>query len=314
MQLVQSGRYLREQQAGTGSNRNQYTIKRAIPAALDRFQDSLDELESELHQAQAVLRRDLAQLQADRRKREEAEAAERQRLAASSKNAPPIKKEETPPKPAETAPEPQELVKEPETAKVEEQPATLERATEPPPPISTSAPPPTENNENTERDPLFDGTPTTANAPDNDFDFDAMFNDIGDAGADQNTGDNNAQDIDMGGTQDLTFDLSDSGPSLLRGLEDFANSKTGDDGTAAQASTSLDLDFAMPDLPDLSMDPPPDVPKPVEQQQEPSHQDTNNNDTDMLEPMTTDDLDDLFNMDYENPETTEFDNAFIGFD
>jgi hypothetical protein len=284
-------------------------MKRAVPAALDRFQDSLDQLEGELHQAQAVLRRDLALLQADRLKREQAEAAERQRLAAesSAKKNVTRKDVEPPPKPTESVPKPQDSTKETETAKVEEQPAALERADEPPPPISTAAAPPTE------RDPLFDGTPTTANAPDHEFDFDAMFEDIGHVATDANNNNdgnndtNNQDDINMGDARDLNFSIEDSGPSLLRGLEDFA--KSSDDGAAGQASNSLDLDFAMPDLPDLPTNPPPAQldSKPAEQVQ----QDTSNNDTTM---MTTDDLDDLFNMDYENPETTEFDNAFFGFD
>ncbi|KAF2654633.1 hypothetical protein K491DRAFT_693681 [Lophiostoma macrostomum CBS 122681] len=309
--LIQSGRYLREQQAGGGSGRNQINMKRAVPAALDRFQDSLDQLEGELHQAQAVLRRDLALLQADRLKREQAAAAERQRLAAesSAKKNVTAKVVEPPPKPTESVAKPQDSKEKDtaETAKTNEQPAALERADDPPPPISTAIAPPTE------RDPLFDGTPTTANAQDQEFDFDAMFGDIGDMGTDANNNANDSNDntdqgdITMGDPQDLTFTLEDSGPSLLRGLEDFA--KSSDDGAAGQAGNTMDLDFAMPDLPDLPTNAPPAQldSKPAEQAQ----QDHSNDDAAM---MTTDDLDELFNMDYENPENTEFDNAFFGYD
>src|SRR6266567_3105776 len=102
--FIQTGRYFKDPITGN-SAKSQFGMKRAIPAALERFHDSLDELENELVSASAepsgphygdadarhlqtrakmVTRRDLAVLQADREKREQAEAAERKRIAAES--------------------------------------------------------------------------------------------------------------------------------------------------------------------------------------------------------------------------------------
>jgi hypothetical protein len=282
-------------------------MKRAVPAALERFQDSLDELQSELNQAQAVLRRDFAELQADRLKREQAEAAERLRIAAESsakKNAPPPKEE---PAPALSA----AAVKQEEDSKEDDkelaqpaaEPEAMEVKDEGPPQISTVA------DSKPEHDPLFDPTPTTADNAE--FDFDAMFADtLGDTSGADNT---DAQgDVNMDVSADLNFTVDDSGPSLLRGLEDFAKS----DDNAGQDTTNLDLDFAMPDLPDLStttQPPPPTTSKPEEDTT--TQTQTDNGDSgDLMNTMGTSDLDDLFNMDYENPENTEFDNAFFGFD
>lgn len=284
-------------------------MKKAVPAALDRFQDSLDELESEVRQAQAVLRRDLALLQADRLKREQAEAAERQRLATESsakKNVAPKTEE---PAPTTNAPEvkKEESAKEGESPLPDVQPSKPKEAPEPPPPIETTAEP--------AHDPLFDPTPATGNAQDTEFDFDALFGDpLGDnseaAGAD-NT--DSQGDVNMDGTADLNFNLEDSGdsgPSLLRGLEDFA--KGGDDDTATQSRTNIDLDFAMPDLPDLPSTEQPSAAKPEDTSTTQQPTDDGEN-ADLLTTMEADGLDDLFNMDYENPETTEFDDAFFGF-
>ncbi|KAF2005587.1 hypothetical protein P154DRAFT_518349 [Amniculicola lignicola CBS 123094] len=296
--LITSGRYLKEQRDGGGSGRTQFGMKRTIPAAFERFHDSLDELEMEVRQAQAVLRRDLALLQADRIQREQAEAAERQRLAAASsaKKLAPVR-----PEPAAAPPEP--LAAQPKAA-AEQLPPTEEsstaekKAAELPPPIATNDVP--------ERDPLFDPTPTTGNPQDTEFDFEAMFgdslDDVGDA--------SNNQDVDMDASgADLSFTMDDSGPSLLRGLEEFA--KAGDEGTG---DTNMDIDFAMPDLPDLGTTQPPPQPtapkveSPPAVQPPPPPAET----ADQFDTMATDSFDDLFNMDGE-PESTEFDDAFFGF-
>ncbi|ORY09951.1 hypothetical protein BCR34DRAFT_602413 [Clohesyomyces aquaticus] len=323
--LVSTGNYLREQREENASGRMLNMMKRSVPLAMERFQGALDELENELHQAQTVLRRDLALLQADRIKREQAEAAERQRLAAESsakKNV--VEKEEVAIKDAPAAATDSEAATQdlvpPSTA--DPQPAALERAQSPPPPISTAAAP--------IGDPLFDGTPTTANPQDAEFDFDAIFGDsVMDTAGDAS---NEHGDIDMHDSgADLHFSLDDpgplddhvqaddSGPSLLRGLEDFA--KVGDDTATGQSGGNLDIDFSMPDLPDVTTDQPAthEEPKPAETatvsaDQQPT--DTGDN-TDMLNTMDTmpvDNLDDLFNLDgYDNPENTEFEDAFFGF-
>ncbi|KAF2740157.1 hypothetical protein EJ04DRAFT_572455 [Polyplosphaeria fusca] len=306
MMYVHLGRYLRELQRGEpNGGRLGLQLKRILPAAAERFNDALDELENEVQEAQAVLRRDLAVLQADRRKREQAEAAERQRIAAASsakKQAPATVDEPAITKTVEPSqPEPVPTRSEPA------QPETVQEAIakEPdlPPPIDTSSAP------QTERDPLFDGTPTTANPQDQDFDFDAMF---GDGALDEPTevvGD--SMDIDNS-APDLSFTLDDSGPSLLRGLEDFAK---GDDDTAAgpdASNTNIDLDFAMPDLPDLEPADPPAPPEPQNSNNNQPSETTNteqataeNADAALFQDIATDDLDDLFNTD------SQFDDAFF---
>lgn len=303
---------LKEQHAGAGAGRIQFTVKRTMPAAFERFQNSLDELENDVFQAQVVLRRDLAVLQADRQKREQAEAAERQRqLAAesSAKKKSPVKIE--PPKPAAVAP-----VVPPQAPKAnmgikpaqpDAPPTSLKREKEEPPkPVamaSVALPPAT---------PPVDDTPTT-NAQDSEFDFDAMFGDGLDDIKGEGDASNTQGDIDMDTSgPDLNFTLDDSGPSLLRGLEDFAKSSDDDAAAAGQANTNLDLDFAMPDIPDVPTSQPleqPSAAKPADPTT--SEQITDN--ADLLDTMNTDDLDDLFNIDYENPEATQFDDAFFGF-
>ncbi|KAF2015032.1 hypothetical protein BU24DRAFT_423947 [Aaosphaeria arxii CBS 175.79] len=331
--LISTGRFLKEQQAGGGSGRMLFAMKRAVPAGEDRFHDSLDELENEIHQAQAVLRRDLAVLQADRKKREQAEAAERQRRAAESsaaKNTLPANPTQQPADAAATADKTQDATmtgtSEPEqaaaaepTKQPEENPASPEKQMD-------DAPPTLDTSNAPSRDPLFDETPITADAADTGFDFDAEFGDL--TGGDQVNG-----DIDMDGVGDMNF---------LAGLEDFAkdggSSGVGDanasGGAGAGDSTAdLDLDFAMPDLPDMNAStnttdqPPPAAPKPADPAPAPTTapdnnattNDTNNNNNtnsmaDTMEPTTIDNIDDLFDMDYENPEATQFDDAFFGFD
>lgn len=285
-------------------------LKKIAPSATDRFNDILDELQSELHLAQVVIRRDLALLQADRLKREQAEQQERQRMAAAQSakrdGAPRAELSVTAPVQAGV---PMEAT---ETARPEPLPEDSHREEQLPLAISTASAPPA--------DPLFDSAPTTANAQGNDFDFDAMFGDsIGDVAAEADTKANTQGDIDMDATaQDLNFTLDDSGPGLLRGLEDYANIAS--DADAKPSGASLDqpgtdiMDFAMSDLQDVSANHH-EAPKKEEKASTP--QQTGNGDGgDTL--MTTDDLDDLFNMDYENQATdyagtTEFDDAFYVF-
>jgi hypothetical protein len=135
-----------------------------------------------------------------------------------------------------------------------------------------------------------------------------MFGDtVNDGGAD--TGNNDQKgDVTM---EDLNFNLDDGGgQSLLRGLEDFA--KDGDDsGNAAQPDMNMDLDFDMPDLPDLSaIEPTNNKPLGSAATQQAA---ANNNSPKMFDYMPTDSLEDLFSMDYDNPElmeASEFDNTF----
>ncbi|CAO2652005.1 Nn.00g002880.m01.CDS01 [Neocucurbitaria sp. VM-36] len=328
--FLQSGRFIKEHQAGGGTGRMKLGMQRTVPAATERFHDALDELENEVRLAQTVLRRDLALLKQDRKKREAAakqHEAEKARLAAESRNAPPkkvdapIKTEkvstpaqpEAPPAAEHPAPE-----QEPEKAlKREEEPA-------PPPPIETALEP--------ARDPLFDGTPTTANPQESEFDFEAIFGDAMDTSGDNN---NNADDM-MDTSGDMNFTLDEGGPTLLRGLEDFVDNDP-------NQSTSMDIDFPMPDLPDLHTNTnanantntnttseqattataatkPTDQPTTESTTQattQPTADDAKNTttDEDMMATMAADDLDDLFNMDeYENPENSSFDDAFFNFD
>ncbi|KAH9866289.1 hypothetical protein J1614_008855 [Plenodomus biglobosus] len=335
--FIQSGRFLKEHQAGGGTGRMKLGMQRTVPIATERFHDALDELESEVRLAQTVLRRDLALMKEARKKKDAAAKqfeAERARLATEAKNAPaqtlepPVKVEKvsTPAEPepvAEKTPEPVAKVDEPEP-----EPTSLKRQVETvPPPIKTTVDTPP-------RDPLFDGTPTTANPQDTEFDFDAIFGDAMDT-----TGDGNQDDImDTSANMDFNLEDSNEGPSLLRGLEDFA--KDSDDDNAAQGN-SMDVDFTMPDsmpnglpdLPDLSAPetvakpetapapepasaPKADESKPVTAPtSQPKVEETKDDmQDDMMATMTTDNLDDLFNMDeYENPENSSFDDAFFNF-
>lgn len=343
MLLIQSGRFVREYQSGGGTGRQRQQLRSIVPVASERFQDALDELQNEVRLAQTVLRRDLALLKQDRKKREMAakeKEAEKARLAAEPK------KLGTAPKPEEIKVETVSTPAQPEAPVEDEKKKESEKQPEPkkelhgheeivfPPPINTTI------TDATERDPLFDGTPTTANPQENEFDFDAMFGDAMDT-----SGDNNQNDI-MDTSGDLGFDFdnlgndndNDEGPSLLRGLEDL--SKSGNDDNAAQTPSNMDMDITMGDLPDLNTTTEPSAPaeqpalpasppKPAEAPApqpltEPTNaattnnNDAPNNDTatdDMMGGMVTDNLDDLFNMDeYENPENSSFDDAFFNFD
>ncbi|KAH7380240.1 hypothetical protein DE146DRAFT_705312 [Phaeosphaeria sp. MPI-PUGE-AT-0046c] len=329
--FLQSGRFIKEHQSGGGTGRMKIAMQRAVPVATERFHDALDELENEVRLAQVVLRRDLALLKQDRKKREVAakeKEAETARLAAESKNTPPVEKP-APVVEKVSTPAPQEVPAEKEPAAQAEPEKPLEREQENvPPPIDTSVAEPTE------RDPLFDGTPTTANPQENEFDFDAMFGDAMDTSNDA------GHDDMMSGADNMDFNF-DEGPSLLRGLEDFA--KSGDD-TNVQPEENVDIDISMPDLPELnpaiepSLPPepaaatktptPPAAPAPAEPEPAANVQAANNDATnnatagddaasndDLMGGMMTDNLDDLFNMDdYENPEQSSFDDAFSFFE
>ncbi|KAF1849290.1 uncharacterized protein K460DRAFT_394149 [Cucurbitaria berberidis CBS 394.84] len=319
--FLQSGRFIKEHQAGGGTGRMKLGMQRTVPAAAERFHDTLDELENEVRLAQTVLRRDLALLKEDRKKREAAakqHEVEKARLAAESRHAPPkkvdapvkIEKVSTPapPEPPPTIEQPPATVEEPEkVSKPETKPETKPKEPTPPPPIETAAEP--------ARDPLFDGTPTTANPPESEFDFDAIFGDAMDT-----SGDNNAAEDVMDTSGDINFSV-DEAPSLLRGLEDFAKSNDDED---MNQSTHMDIDFPMPDLPDLNANTTtpttaaataattkPAVQPTTTQATADATKDTTT-DNDLLTTLVPDDLEDLFNMDeYENPENSSFDDAFF---
>jgi hypothetical protein len=331
--FLMSGRFIKEHQSGGGTGRQKINLRSTVPIVAERFQDALDELESEVRLAQTVLRRDLALLKQDRKKREiaakEKEAEKARRAAESRTLGSAVKTEEvrvekvsTPAAPEPAQQEPQ-MQAEPEKA--------LERSDEKvPPPIEIPT------TQTTERDPLFDGTPTTADPQGNDFDFDAMFGDAMDTTGDNNT----AQDDVMDTSADMGFDFGDGdgdGPSLLRGLEDFA--KSGEDSNTPQNATNtpqnapnVDVDMTMGDLPDMiAPAEPPAQPKPAEvPTPQPVAEVANNNttaatnngtatndaaaDDDLMGGMVTDNLDDLFDMDeYGNPENSSFDDAFFNF-
>jgi hypothetical protein len=332
--LLQSGRFIKEHQSGGGTGRQKLAFQRAVPIATERWHDALDELENEVRLAKIVLRRDLALLKQDRKKREIAakeKEAEKARLAAESRNVGTIVKQPEPVVEKVSTPAQPEVPaeKEPEKESEPDKPMDHEEETVPPP-IDTLAA------QEAERDPLFDGTPTTANPQENEFDFDAMFGDAMDT-----SGDNNTQDNIMDTSGDMDFNF-DEGPSLLRGLEDFAKDSVEDNNTQNNnGDVEIDIDITMPDLPGLntsndtaalteqpapikvSTPPPPAPTEPA------TNTDTNNlesNDTadaanndvsndDLMGGMITDNLDDLFNMDeYENPEQSSFDDAFFNFE
>jgi hypothetical protein len=339
--FLQSGRFIKEHQSGGGSERMKLALQRAVPVANERFHDALDELENEVRLAQVVMRRDLALLKQDRKKREVAakeKEAEKARLVAESRNAPIVPKIPEPVVEKVSTPAQPEPPAEQEPEKASSPEKVLECEEENVPPLID-----TTIETTTERDPLFDGTPTTANPQENEFDFDAMFGDAMDTSGD---GTNPDDLMDTAGNMDFNFD---EGPSLLRGLEDFAKDSD-DDANPAQNATNMDIDLSMPDLPDLNASieipapaepavpikvatppPPPPVPEvaPVEPPASTNvKNETENNDTaaatnpdttatdDLMGGMmTTDNLDDLFNMDeYENPEQSSFDDAFFNFE
>ncbi|KAL1798400.1 hypothetical protein ACET3X_002437 [Alternaria dauci] len=337
------GRFLKEQQAGGGTGRMKHQLQQLVPSASERFHDALDELENEVRLAQTVLRRDMALLKQDRKRKEAAakqHEVEKARLAAESKNTPapvdeaPVKVEkaatpappEPPAEPAQDAPEPATSAKDP-GPEADEAPKNEEDTKAPPPrPIETDVEP--------QRDPLFDGTPTTGNAQESEFDFDAMFGDAMDT-----TGDNTHNDMmDTSGDMDFTLDDGNDGSSLLRGLEDFAKDDNADN---ANQASNMDMDFTMSDLPGLDMNtdantnandnatvvkpaepepapaPKAEEPKPAAEPQveEKKEEPTTTTTDEMMGTMATDDLEDLFNMDeYENPEQSQFDDAFFNFE
>ena len=306
-------------------------LQRAVPAASERFNDALDELENEVRLAQTVLRRDLALLKQDRKKREAAakqHEAERARAAAESRLSVPAKKEEVVVKPEAVTPAP---VQAPPLAPVEqltraESPAAAPKVEEEP-----AEPPATENT--TTAPPADPPANANTNTQEHEFDFDFEFGDAMVSGTNDEGG-----VMDTSGDMDFTLD---EGPSLLRGLEDFANQKGGEDDNNG-AGTNMDFDFPMPDLPDITTDakPPVEQPKPVEPSQQapppaddskdskpaqdlgdakpnaPAH-DTTTSIDEPMETITTNNLDDLFNLDeYDNPEggDSAFDDAFFNFD
>ncbi len=330
--FIQCGRFVKEVQANNGTGRQRLAMQRAAPAATERFHDALDELENEVRLAQMVLRRDLALLRQDRKKKEAAakqQEAEKARLAAEARNAPPpavmVKEEvkmEKVATPAGQVEVPAPAVQQPEKETEEETKPKKEET-----PASTQPPPLTTTNTTTtttepERDPLFDGTPTTANAQDTEFDFDAIFG-TGDGIDPPGGGDM------MDTSADLPFSLDDTseGPSLLRGLEDFAKSSDEDGNVNANAASAMEIDFPMPDLPDLNS-----TTAPAEQQsstsnpaatkasdkQKPEEKDTTMSGSmgdEMMATIATDDLEDLFNMDdYQTQENSSFDDAFFNFE
>jgi len=316
-------------------------LQKVVPSATERFHDALDELENEVRLAQTVLRRDMALLKQDRKKKEAAakqHEVEKARLAAEAKNVPaPVEEEPVKVEKVATPAAPEPAVSQPEQApdaasakepEAEEPPKKEDDVKDakaaPPPPIETDVEPP--------KDPLFDGTPTTGNAQESEFDFDAMFGDAMDT-----SGDNPHHDMmDTSGDIDFNLDDGNDGPSLLRGLEDFAKDS---DDDANQAS-AMDIDFTMADLPGLDMntdatantsdnataakpaEPEPEPakaeePKPAEQPlvEEKKEEPITTTNDEMMDTMTTDNLEDLFNMEeYENPEQSQFDDAFFNFE
>ncbi|KAF1918325.1 hypothetical protein BDU57DRAFT_515023 [Ampelomyces quisqualis] len=323
--FLQSGRFIKEHQAGGGTGRMKMAMQRAVPVATERFHDALDDLEDQVRLAQVVLRRDLALLEQDRKQREvaaRAKEAEKARLAAQSKTAGTVEKQPAPVVEKELTPAQEEAPAESEPEQQPKQPESekpLEREEEKvAPPIDPTAPPATQ------RDPLLDGAPTTANPQENEFDFDAIFGDSMDT-----SNDNNPDDLmDTSGNMDFNFDEA---PSLLRGLEDFAKSGDNDNNTAQDdADADVDIDITMPDLPGLNTEtttgpnpapeqpakpptPPPPTAPPPAPTQAPTQPAANNEN--LAGGITTDNLDDLFNMDeYENPEQSSFDDAFFNFE
>jgi hypothetical protein len=315
--------------------REHQMLKRTVEAANERFHDSLDELEVEIRTAQAVLRRDIALIKADRKKREAAvkeKEAEKARQAAESsarqptplpKEAPTeapkeLKREQSPAAPSPTKPEayapapipasvskpptppaePTELKREME----DKAPAPAPATAEPPP----SAPPAPSSDNDAKMENVEDLGDTNGG---DDFDFDALFND-----AVMDTGDD--QDVKMDDGPDLDFTLDEPAPSqLLAGLEDFAKGSDDDQGGQSNNNNNnngnADVDITMTDLPEMAK------PQSSENKTKPAEESfdlpPNPIDDLNLETMGNDNIDDLFDLDYENPEATQFDDAFFGF-
>jgi hypothetical protein len=318
-QLISSGKYIQTAKQAPESSRP--VLKRNVSVGCERYHDLLDELETEIRLAQTVLRRDLAQMRAQRKEKEAAakqKEAEKARLATESKSIPPPPKEEVAPSPVPAkpaspapavapapAPAPTPVKAEP-VAPIKVEPLP-EKAPTPEPKVPT--PPPA--------DVPMDNTDSLGGMQESEFDFDAMF---GDSAMDT-SGDaaNEQDDLNLDAEGDLDFTL-DEQPSdgLLRGLEDFA--KDGPDDTAGQNNASaLDLDYNMADMADMNVDPPQQQQPATTMTETPKQEETlgqqaTTTDEVNLETLTTDNLDDLFDLDYENPEATQFDDAFFGFD
>jgi hypothetical protein len=337
--FLTSGRFIKEHQAGGGTGRQKQSFIHAIPIATERFHDALDQLENEVSLAQAVLRRDLALLKQDRKKREAAakqHEVERQRLAAEPTSSAPLKAEVPAVKGEPTTPEVSIEAHDPPLADTPEKPSKREDDPSPALPVTESASaanPPTNdtpaaataNTSQPEPEPVPEIEPQPEPEPETqpDFDFDFEFGDAMDT-----SGNNNDQGDVMDTSGDMDFSLDEGPSSLLPGLEDFAKSGDGDGDNAG--SHDMDIDFSMTDLPDTSADAKPSVeqpattkpaeqpaaqPAPSQDAQEAKPDDTNAENGDLMGTMAADDLEDLFNMDeYENPESTSFDDAFFNFE
>ena len=286
----------------------QFQLKRAVAAGSERFHDSLDELENEIRMAQAVLRRDLAQLRAER-KQKEAQAKEKEAEKARQTAVVPKLEDAAPPPAPAKSPTPPPVKSEPlpsaatSTAPVKAEP----EAPQPPEPK-----PPTPS-----ADVDMENADALNTTQESEFDFDAMFGD----GAMDTSGDgaNGTGDLDLDVTDDLDFVLDEAPdqPDLLRGLEDFAKASTDDTAGQVNASSTLDLDFAMADMSDLHTNPPAEQPTATKAEdtttQQPAAVAAATEELN-LDTMVTDNLDELFDLDdYENPEATQFDDAFFGF-
>jgi hypothetical protein len=299
--FLQSGRFIKEHQSGGGSERMKLALQRAVPVANERFHDALDELENEVRLAQVVMRRDLALLKQDRKKREIAakeKEAEKARLAAESRNTPIVQKIQEPVVEKVSTPPQPEAPAEKELEKVSSPEKVLEREEENvPPPIDTKI------ETTAERDPLFDGTPTTANPQENEFDFDAMFGDAMDTSGDGTNQDDNMDiDLSMPDLPDLNASIEIAAPS--------------------EPSVPIKVATSPPPPPPVAQAAPVEPPATSTTNNETEKKDTaaiTNTDTtatdDLMGGMMTDNLDDLFNMDeYENPEQSSFDDAFFNFE
>ncbi|KAF2126811.1 hypothetical protein P153DRAFT_321547 [Dothidotthia symphoricarpi CBS 119687] len=312
--FLSSGRFVKEHHAGGGTGRMKLSMQRTVPVATERFHDALDELENEVRQAQTVLRRDLALMKQDRKKREAAarqQEVDKARLAAESRQNVPVQKldvavkaEPTTPAHVATPSKDSQSVKPAEP----EEPVKPEEEHVPQPIPTTTTSAPTD---------LPSDASLVAQPAEAEFDFDAIFGDEMDTSGDTNNDntDNNQDDMKMDTSGDLDFTL-DEGPSLLRGLEDFAKSsddENNNNNNNAGPNAAMDIDFPMPDLPDLNTNTtaPPDPPAATKPAEQPVTQPpTTTNDL-----LVADNLDDLFNMDeYENPENSSFDDAFFNFD
>ena len=310
-QLITSGRYMKTAKHNPQeSTKMQFQLKRAVAAGSERFHDSLDELENEIRMAQAVLRRDLAQLRAER-KQKEAQAKEKEAEKARQTAVVPIKENAAPPPAAKSPTPPPVKVEPPPPTSAITSASTAPANVEPEAPQPSDAKPPTPT-----ADVVMENADALNTTQESEFDFDAMFGD----GAMDTSGDgvNDTGDLDLDGGADLDFTLDDAPdqPDLLRGLEDFA--KGGADESSAQpnASNTLDLDFAMADMSDLNTNPPVEQPVATKAEDAPTQQPAATAPAEELnlDTMATDNLDDLFDLDhYENPEATQFDDAFFGF-